>query len=155
MTPNPITDIQPSADETSFLRFIASSARPLKRDPDMTAMSALDTLHRVYRKYQKYWFGVIWIVCMDGYADITPNTPIEEAIRRIEAHKGAAGIVGMALIARTFTFLKKPLRKGKEAQKRLEESGNAAADRFLKLMEPIAAEAKFLREQMENPKKHS
>jgi hypothetical protein len=73
----------------------------------------------------------------------------------IEKHGGAAGIVGLAVVAGTFRFLKKPLRAGAKVHGLLDRSGNAAADRFLKLMEPIAAEGKFLREQVEDTKKHS
>jgi hypothetical protein len=155
MTPNPITERTSSGQERSLLRFVASAARPVKKGtPAPTALEAFKTLKEVHRRYAKQWW-VIWIVCMDGYADITLASSEEKAVHDIEAHGGAAGIVGLANIARSFTFLKKPLRADKRVGALLDRSGNAAADRFLKLLEPMLAEAKFLREQMEDPKKHS
>jgi hypothetical protein len=154
MTPSLTTDTGLSTTEKSLLRFMASSARPLKKDPGMSALGAFDTLRKVRDTYQAQWL-IVWIVCTDGYADITMNTPLQDAVDRIEAHGGAAGIVGLAVIAGSFRFLKKPLKVGTKIHKVLDQSGDAAADRFLKIMEPIAAEAKFLREQMEDTKKHS
>jgi hypothetical protein len=138
VTPNPITDTRANGPEKSLLRFIASSARPLKKDAALTPLGAFDILQRVHRKYQTLWWS-IWIVCMDGYSDITPSMPIQHAIKTIEAHGGAAGIVGLTVIARTFTFLKKPLKAGNEVRGLLDWSGNKAADRFLEITERMAA----------------
>jgi hypothetical protein len=154
MTPNPITDNTLNAADKSLLTFMASASRPLKVDAAVSPLAAFDTLQTVYKRFQKQWL-IVWIVCMDGFADITPTKSIQDAVDAIEQHGGAAGIVGLAVIAGSFRFLKKPLRAGAKVHGLLDRSGNAAADRFLKLLEPIAAEAKFLREQMEDPKQHS
>ena len=154
MAPNPITDTEVTARDKSLLTFMASSSRKLKIDTDVTALSAFDMLQRANRRFSGQWL-VVWIVCVDGFADIMPTRPLQEAVDLIEKHGGAAGIVGLAIVAGTFRFLKKPLRKGATVHKVLDASGNAAADRFLKLVEPLVAEGKLLREQMEDPKKHS
>jgi hypothetical protein len=154
MTPNQTGVTRLSGAERSLLKFIASSARPLKKDAAPTALAAFDTLQRTYKKYKDHWW-ILWIVCMDGYADITPAMPIQKAVEQIQAHGGAAGIVGLTVITRTFTFLKKPLKAGAKIHDLLDRSGNAAADRLLRLLEPVAAEAKFLREQIQDKSKHN
>lgn len=142
----PISSTEVSRQDKKLLMFMASASRPLKNEPNLSALGAFDMLRKVHAAYAKQWW-IVWIVCVDGYADITTNTPLQDAVDRIEAHGGAAGIVGLAVIAGTFRFLKKPLKVGPEIHKVLEASGNAAADRFLKLVEPMVAEAKFLNEK--------
>lgn len=88
---------------------------------------------------------------MDGYADITPSTNLNDAIHRIEQHGGVAGIVGLTVIARQFTLLKKPLRASKRAHELLEVSGQAAADRLLEITERMA-ELKNLSETQQGKK---
>lgn len=129
-----------------MLRFIASSARELKTDSNMTPLRAFDTLQRVHKKYKEKWISV-WIVCADGYRAVTPGMPVGTAIGRIDAHGGAVGIVGVCVIARQFTFLKKPLLRGKKALEILDRSGNEAADLLLEVLEPTAIEKRLLREQ--------
>ena len=137
-----------------MLRFIASAARPLKNDPALTPLGAFDILQRIHRKYEGYWIS-IWLVCMDGFGDIVPTTPLQNAIELIEKHGGFAGIVGCAIVARQFTFLKKPLKKGKKVEEILDANGDIAADILLKRLEPAAFEKRKLREQMQDKTKHS
>lgn len=137
-----------------MVRFMAASAKPLTKDANLTPLGAFDTLQRIYRKYDDKWIAV-WIVCMDGFCDVTPRTPLQKAIELIEAHKGFAGIVGVAIIARQFQFLKKPLKSGKKIHELLDWSGNIAADKLLAKLEPIAAESKKLREEIRDKGKHS
>ena len=134
-----LLDKHPDTKDFSLLRFMTSAARPLKRDAKLTPLGAFDMLQKIHRKYQKQWWA-IWIVCADGWADVTPKTPLNSAIHQIEQHGGAVGIVGLAVIARKFTFLKKPLRmedpaKPGKVSELLDVSGNAAADRFLEITE--------------------
>jgi hypothetical protein len=144
---NALLDKQPDPADFSLLRFMTSAARPLKRDPKLTALGAFDTLQKIHRKYERHWWS-LWIVCNDGYCDVTPSMSVGEAIRRIEQHKGAAGIVGLAVIARKFTFLKKPLRvddpkyKGPKVSELLDASGNASAERFLEITEAYVKASK-------------
>ncbi len=104
-------------------------------------MGAFDTLQKIYRKWPDRWVS-IWIVCEDEYADVTPSTPVQIALKRIEDHGGAVGIVGLTILGRTFTFLKKPLRAGKDAVKLLDKCGDKAADRFLTIAEAFAKATK-------------
>jgi hypothetical protein len=120
-----------------FARFLAASARELKRDPKLSPMGAFDTLQRINRKYEDRWL-VIWIVCSDGFADVTPSTPLQAAIDRIEQHGGAAGIIGVTILGRSVAFLKKQLRPGKDVMQLLDACGNAAADRFLEIAGSLA-----------------
>jgi len=113
-----------------------ASARPLTRDVEVSAYSALDTLHRIGKRWD--WVS-LWILCADNYANVTLNTPVQEAVTEIEKHGGAIGIVGLAIVRRSFQFLKKPLRKGADINKKLDASGNMAADRFLKLVDEFRA----------------
>jgi hypothetical protein len=131
---NAMLDPRPDKKDRAFLGFIASASRPLKHDAKLTALGAFDTLQRIYRKYEDKWWA-IWIVCADGWPEVTPKTPLNSAIHQIEQHRGAVGIVGLAVVARTFTFLKKPLKPGREVSELLDASGNAAADRFLEITE--------------------
>ncbi|SRR6266498_989013 len=125
-----------TASDTGFARFLAVSARELANDPKVTPLGAFDQLQRIHRKYSDRWLA-IWLVCMDKYADITPNMPLNDVIHRIEAHGGPAGILGIAVINRQFSFLKKPLRSGSKVSKLLDECGNVAAERFLKIAEGL------------------
>jgi hypothetical protein len=125
-------------DVQRFIRFMASSSRPLTRDPKTTALGAFDQLLKINKRFSGDWMA-IWIVCVDGFADVQPSTPLNEAIHLIEKHGGAAGIVGIAMIAHKLNFMKKPLRTDKNTRKLLDEAVNqarivnAAADYFLEL----------------------
>jgi hypothetical protein len=139
-----------------MVRFMAASAKPLTKDANLTPLGAFDTLQRIHRKYADKWLaGCPWIVCMDGFCDITPKTPLQQAIELIEEHKGFAGIVGVAIITGQFQFLKKPLKSGKKIHELLDWSGNIAADKLLKKLEPIAAASKKMREEIGDKGKHS
>jgi hypothetical protein len=139
---NALLDKHPDPADTSLVRYMASASRPLKRDPGLTPLGAFDTLQKIHRKYARQWWS-IWIVCADGWANVTPNTRLNDAIHQIEEHGGAVGIVGLAVIARTFTFLKKPLKRDEEVigdltvRQILDKSGNAAADRLLAIRDAL------------------
>jgi hypothetical protein len=136
----PIFNEEPSKEDKSFIRFMASASRPLTRDPQTTALSAFDQLLKINKRFSGDWMA-IWIVCADGFADVGPNTPLNEAIQLIEKHGGAAGIVGIAMVAQRLNFLKKPLRADKNTRKLLDYAVNqaaiinAAADYFLEMRE--------------------
>ena len=136
-----LLDPHPSPADYSLLRFMTSAARPLKRDAKLTPLGAFDTLQKIHKKYEKSWWS-IWIVCANGYSGVTPATPLNDAIHQIEQNGGAVGIVGLAVIARKFTFLKKPLKVGAKVAQILDASGNKAADRFLEITEAFIAAKK-------------
>jgi hypothetical protein len=142
---NAVIDAKPTGQELQMLRFIAGSTRPLTKDPKTTPLGQFDTLQKIWKKYSNKWVS-LWICCMDGFCDITPKTPLQQAIELIEAHGGAAGIVGVAIVSRQFVFLKKPLKAGKGVDKILDWSGNVAADRVLAILEPMADEKRRLKE---------
>jgi hypothetical protein len=144
MTPNTIIDTKVTPQDKSLLTFMASSSRELTIDANISPLAAFDILQKTKKRFATQWW-MIWIVCMDGFADITPTLPLQEAVDKIEKHGGAAGLVGLAVVAGTFRFLKKPLQKGKKVQALLEKSGNAAADRFLELTEKMLADGTLLR----------
>jgi hypothetical protein len=142
---NAVIDTKPTAQELHMLKFIAGCTRPLTKDPKTTPLGQFDTLQKIWKKYPGKWVS-LWICCMDRFCDITPKMPSQQAEELIEAHGGAAGIVGVAIVSRQFVFLKKPLRAGKEIERLLDWSGNVAADRVLALLEPMADEKRRLRE---------
>jgi hypothetical protein len=154
VTPNPITDARPDQAEKSMLRFMAANARRLKKDITLTPLGAFDTLQRIHKRWEDRWI-FIRIVCWDGFIEIAPETPVQQALTLMEEHGGAAGILGLTIIARVFTFLKKPLKAGSGANERLDRAGNIAADMFLKIIEPIAFEKRKLREALENKEAQS
>jgi hypothetical protein len=134
----PIFNSEPSKKDKSFIRFMASASRPLTRDPQTTALSAFDQLLKINKRFAGDWMA-IWIVCADGFADVQPHTPLNEAVHLIEKHGGAAGIVGIAMVAQRLNFLKKPLRADKNTRKLLDYAVNqasiinAAADYFVEM----------------------
>lgn len=137
---NALLDRHPDPADTSLLKFMASAARPLKRDVNVTPLGAVDIMQKIQRKYARHWWA-LWIVTAKG-TQVLSTVALNDAIHRIEEGGGAVGIVGIAVIARTFTFLKKPLKVGKEVSKILDKSGDAAADRFLEITEAFVKASK-------------